>query len=40
MDKIERARQLFYELEFEGKRTIDLAVRGYEIQSRLAQNIN
>lgn len=39
MDEIERARQLFFELESQSQRNIDTAVRNFEIASRLAQKI-
>ena len=39
MDKIERARQLYYELECGKQESIEIAVRNLEIKSRLAQKI-
>ena len=37
MDNIEKARKMFFELESRGRADGEVALRNFEIQSRLAQ---
>lgn len=40
MDKLEKARKLFSQLESRRENAVEIARRNFEIQSRLAQKVN